>query len=718
MNQQKRYYSHNNIDHQQQSSSQQQQQQQHYQQIYHQHQNQNQVPHSHYQPHNISEPIYSNSLPSYSNIAIKSEVHSNINNNHQPIYHMMESTRENPMLTQSVPIPCTGKMLGDFSDFNFDFDQSQSPQMTQDGIYIPTSGTLFGLPNSNSNSNSNAMWSIINESLITKQEPFQMDEDDIFQVDKSDLFQSPTLAELNGDTTLEDLNIEDYNDLILPSENTGLTLLNNAATVNLQANSFNDTSTPPQQLLQSQTQNNIASNQLQMEQQQQQQNDTILLGQGITMGRDALLYDEQTNISSTSPYDIYQANTPKTLNSNAAFSPDSQGSSNSPLLHNSISPPPYMLNNNTITHNNNNNNNNNNNKLQYTTLQDLLKQESPDRSSKLGQSVPGPSNMTTVLRNRHENYHQRRLQFAHQHSGGNSCLSSSAPANSSGWHTQQMWQRREPRQHLLSTGSLAEATGSTSSLSTGGVVSPEANDFSHDEGYEDSDSDHYEDYSTDDDSGNEDTTTPKGSKKERYFWQYNVQAKGPKGQRLVIKTHAEDPHCLNEVTDPVFSPSCSVRGIKHSGKARKGDGNDLTPNPRKLQCIGKELDKLGRTINQMTSVNESPFKERPKLRKEKNKLASRACRLKKKAQHEANKIKLYGLETEHKRLLSSIEDIKKILALKYSHLSENTDEMNAQIDNSVATATKLQIAGTSTEFVNKVLEKVKCGIPNGGLYEI
>lgn len=504
MNQQKRYYSHNNIEHhhhQQQQQSQQQQHQQHYQQIYHQNQNQNQVPQSHYQS-NQSEPIYSNSLPSYSHIAIKSEVHnSNINNNQQPIYHIMESTRDNPMLTQSVPIPCTGKMLSDFNDFNFDFDQSQSPQMTQDGIYIPSSSALFGLQNSNSNSNSNAMWSIINESLITKQEPFQMDEDDIFQVDKSDLFQSPTLAELNGDTTLEDLNIED---LILPSENTGLTLLNNATTMNLQANSFNDSNVPPQQLLQTttsttHTQNNLASNQMQIEQQQQQQqhqqNDTNqMFGQVIAIGRDALLYDEQTNISSSSPYDIYQANTPKTLNSNAAFSPDSHGSSSSPLLHNSISPPPYILNNNTITHNNNNTNNN---KLQYTTLQDLLKQESPDRTnSKLGQSVPGPSTLTGAVRNRHENYHQRRLQFAHQHSGGNSCLSSSAPANSSGW-PQQMWQRREPRQHLLSTGSLAEA-GSTSSLSTGGIVSPEANDFSHDEGYEDSDSDHYEDYSTDD----------------------------------------------------------------------------------------------------------------------------------------------------------------------------------------------------------------------------
>ena len=41
---------------------------------------------------------------------------------------------------------------------------------------------------------------------------------------------------------------------------------------------------------------------------------------------------------------------------------------------------------------------------------------------------------------------------------------------------------------------------------------------------------------------------------------------------------------------------------------------------------------------------------RTKSRKDKNKLASRACRLKKKAQHEANKIKLSGLEDEHSKL--------------------------------------------------------------------
>jgi hypothetical protein len=103
-----------------------------------------------------------------------------------------------------------------------------------------------------------------------------------------------------------------------------------------------------------------------------------------------------------------------------------------------------------------------------------------------------------------------------------------------------------------------------------------------------------------------------------------------------------------------FSVSISILNksvqIKHSGKARKGDGNDLTPNPRKLNAIGKELDKLGRVINDMTPVSELPFNVRPKTRKEKNKLASRACRLKKKAQHEANKIKLFGLEHEHSEL--------------------------------------------------------------------
>ncbi|XP_012134909.1 repressed by TOR isoform X3 [Megachile rotundata] len=316
-------------------------------------------------------------------------------------------------------------------------------------------------------------------------------------------------------------------------------------------------------------------------------------------------------------------------------------------------------------------------------------------------------------------------------------LSMSAPTRTMG--LEQIWARREPRPHLLSTSSLGVVeAGSTSSLSTGGALSPDPlyhiDHLSHDEGYEDSDddSDHYDDYSSDNDtggsdgedqnsgnrvgSGSVDSNRENKHKKERYFWQYNVQAKGPKGQRLVARTRLEDPHVLNEATDPVFSPHCALRGIKHSGKARKGDGNDLTPNPRKLYSIGRELDKLSRIINDMTPVSELPFTARPKTRKEKNKLASRACRLKKKAQHEANKIKLHGLEQEHRRLIHGISQAKQTLAAKLTEPNpENQEELTRQMEKCCKLATKVRIANHSTEFVNKVLDKVRAGVPDGGI---
>lgn len=62
---------------------------------------------------------------------------------------------------------------------------------------------------------------------------------------------------------------------------------------------------------------------------------------------------------------------------------------------------------------------------------------------------------------------------------------------------------------------------------------------------------------------------------------------------------------------------------KHNGKARRGDGNDITPSPSKLYALGNELKKLNRIINDLTPVSELPAGARTKSRKEKNKLASR-----------------------------------------------------------------------------------------------
>lgn len=496
------------------------------------------------------------------------------NNSNSGFHQAMDSSRDNPMLTTAMPIP-RSRIIADFSDFAFDFDQSQSPQMSQDNTM--TGSGLYGMQQSAADSN--AMWSVIGDAIgIPKQEPFRMDDDDIFQVNKADLFQGPTLAELNDDTILEDLNIDDF---ILQEDNSTLILAAHPTLTTLQPSSHGpggSLNVPPHQLLQSNQQHHSHQGSTLNQMNMQRGGGGGGGGIGVVIGHD-ILYDDQTN-HSTSPYDIYRSTPTKSLNSSAAFSPGSHTSSNSPLLINSISPPLHGF----STHNNNNNNNNvSQTKTQYSTLQELLKKESslsPERSQ-LGQSVPGPSG-TIHMSNRHQDeYPNRLLQYTQQASA--SRLSSSAPSHSSGiWENHQIWQRREPRQHLLSTGSLAEA-GSTSSLSTGGILSPEAHDFSHDEGYDDSDSDHYEDYSTDGGtmdiskhsdpytihklfyslgSDTEDTPRSGSSKKERFFWQYNVQAKGPKGQRLVIKTHVEDPHVLNEVTDPVFSPNCSVRGIK------------------------------------------------------------------------------------------------------------------------------------------------------------
>lgn len=284
------------------------------------------------------------------------------------------------------------------------------------------------------------------------------------------------------------------------------------------------------------------------------------------------------------------------------------------------------------------------------------------------------------------------------------------------------WPRMRPRTSTLSSiESFADETvhsNASISESSQDCKTEGKDNESHDEGFDSDleDSDHYdcsdaESVSSWDANHNSCSPTPptKTRKKERYFWQYNLQAKGPKGHRMPLSTDPLDPHLLDEVTDPVFSPTCQVQGIKHTGKARRGDGNDLTPNPSKLYQIGQELKKLNKVINDLTPVSELPFNVRPKSRKEKNKLASRACRLKKKAQHEANKLKLFGLEQEHKRLMYVLAEMKKSVI---HHVNKNTlkrGELSQRYEHLAKNCLKTKVAGNSVEFVNMVLERVPAG---------
>uniref|UniRef100_A0A3Q0KTX1 BZIP domain-containing protein n=2 Tax=Schistosoma mansoni TaxID=6183 RepID=A0A3Q0KTX1_SCHMA len=127
--------------------------------------------------------------------------------------------------------------------------------------------------------------------------------------------------------------------------------------------------------------------------------------------------------------------------------------------------------------------------------------------------------------------------------------------------------------------------------------------------------------------------------------------------------------------------------LVHCSKLRRGDGNDVTPNLMRLRSMGEELAHLNKNITAQgeliaagassvldQSDNNVDFKiiqdfsgsifnskivEQAK--REKNKLASKICRLKKKAFHEANKIKYLGLEIEYNELASVIVKIKELI---------------------------------------------------------
>lgn len=294
---------------------------------------------------------------------------------------------------------------------------------------------------------------------------------------------------------------------------------------------------------------------------------------------------------------------------------------------------------------------------------------------------------------------------------------SEAAAAASGSGHPRIWARREPRPHISSVCSVGESSTLADEVNEvlGRIDPNDLQDIVSDD--EDDQDDNlgqggqYED--SDDESDLEGTspstsklnTSGSGSKKERHFWQYNVQAKGPKGQKINFETKIEDPHKLNDIVDPVFSGDVKMQGIKHSGKARRGDGNDLTANPKKLAAIGKELDQLSKIINDLTPVSEQPFGARCKSRKEKNKLASRACRLKKKAQHEANKLKCEGLNTEHNELIAAIKQVKALLMEKADpSISRSQHEITNELDHLVAKALVTKVAGQTSEYVNSMIE--------------
>lgn len=196
----------------------------------------------------------------------------------------------------------------------------------------------------------------------------------------------------------------------------------------------------------------------------------------------------------------------------------------------------------------------------------------------------------------------------------------------------------------------------------------------------------------------------KKRKLRRYFWQYNSQSKAENNPLCVSR---DDPHVLTNITDPVFNEGCSGTSVRHPGKARRGDGNDLTPNPHKLYNIGLKLKQLSQEIKELTQGASISVGAKPKSRKEKNKLASRACRLKKKAQHEANKLKLYGLQEEHRALMNLMLEVRKMIRQNLDISSQLSFSLTSRVESIILSKVPEPVAGYSAEFVNKVLKTVE-----------
>ncbi|XP_031560768.1 uncharacterized protein LOC116296814 isoform X2 [Actinia tenebrosa] len=179
----------------------------------------------------------------------------------------------------------------------------------------------------------------------------------------------------------------------------------------------------------------------------------------------------------------------------------------------------------------------------------------------------------------------------------------------------------------------------------------------------------------------------------------------------VIKEESADEDIDSD--EDFEEPRCTNDGESNAKqrKGRRGDVEDLSPNPRRLLEIGRELNRLTKIITELKPIHSLPMSARNKSKKEKNKLASRACRLKKKAQHESNKLKLHGLELERQRLVSLIDKVKEEIL----HDTEGftvSGELSNKVESLIHTTVGEQVvAGHLSAFVESVLKATANATP-------
>jgi len=234
--------------------------------------------------------------------------------------------------------------------------------------------------------------------------------------------------------------------------------------------------------------------------------------------------------------------------------------------------------------------------------------------------------------------------------------------------------------------------------------------------------------------------TGHGNNRSPYFWQINSHTNTKSNLSQLSSTASSAQSTLSNIDDSCSksgsssrappNPKLKGRNLRASlaevemdrqeSEILKQDVLERIPDPVKLIVLREKMGTINQALDQLQRVNANTPELKVMKKKEKNRLASKCCRLKKKALFEANLLIKNGLRAEKVSMQYLIENIRKLVQAHISGKSDGTplrpkiDEMVRQMREKVP-----QVAGRTQEYVAEVIERTPVNLGGGmmNLYE-
>ncbi|XP_067950474.1 protein CREBRF homolog [Watersipora subatra] len=173
------------------------------------------------------------------------------------------------------------------------------------------------------------------------------------------------------------------------------------------------------------------------------------------------------------------------------------------------------------------------------------------------------------------------------------------------------------------------------------------------------------------------------------WWEYGSQSKGPKRMQFDIRVPVESSHQRLHFEDPASQTSI-YPNISHAGRMRLGEGNDITPDAPLLKSL---REKIKSTKEKLDKWSTSSHSSSPKPV-----ISSRLSRLRRRANHEANKIIFAGITTEREALLGVIQKVQSLMETQ-----QDTPIQLLEYFNSLRQKLPTPVAGVKVDYIDKVL---------------